>query len=60
MTPAAVLPQVIAAVEAEGARLRAEFYGAQGPRGRRGRVARPALNFPGLYTSYKACRVSGV
>ena len=36
MTPAAVLPQVIAAVEAEGARLRAEFYGAQGPRGRRG------------------------
>ena len=36
MTPAAVLSQVIAAVEAEGLRLRAEFYAPQGPRGRRG------------------------
>ena len=36
MTPAAVLSQVIAAVEAEGKRLRAEFYAPQGPRGRRG------------------------
>ena len=30
------LDKVIAAVEAEGARLRAEFYAPQGPRGRRG------------------------
>jgi len=36
VTPAAALPQVIAAVEAEGKRLRAEFYAPQGPRGRRG------------------------
>ena len=36
MTLAAVLEQVIAAVEAEGERLRAEFYAPQGPRGRRG------------------------
>ena len=36
MTPAELLAKVIAAVEAEGARLRAEFYGPQGPRGRRG------------------------
>ena len=36
MTPAAALAQVIAAVEAEGERLRAEFYAPQGPRGRRG------------------------
>ena len=35
-TPARVLAQVIAAVEAEGERLRAEFHAAQGPRGRRG------------------------
>src|SRR3954467_13489873 len=32
----AILDRVIAAVEAEGARLRAEFYAPQGPRGRRG------------------------
>ena len=36
MTPAELLQNVIAAVEAEGVRLRAEFYGPQGPRGRRG------------------------
>jgi len=36
VTPAAVLKKVIAAVEAEGERLRAEFYGPSGPRGRRG------------------------
>src|SRR3989442_14987068 len=36
MTPANVLAKVLAAVEAEGERLRAEFYGPQGPRGRRG------------------------
>ena len=36
MTPARVLVDVIAAVEAEGERLRAEFYTPQGPRGRRG------------------------
>ena len=36
MTPAAALDAVIAAVEAEGERLRAEFYAPQGPRGRRG------------------------
>ncbi|HEY5899417.1 MAG TPA: inositol monophosphatase family protein [Burkholderiales bacterium] len=36
MTPAAILERVIAAVEAEGERLRAEFYAPQGPRGRRG------------------------
>jgi len=36
MTPADVLAKVVAAVEAEGERLRAEFYGPQGPRGRRG------------------------
>src|SRR4051812_13909133 len=30
------LAEVIAAVEAEGAQLRAEFYRAEGPRGRRG------------------------
>ena len=36
MTPAAVLKKVIAAVEAEGERLRAEFYAPSGPRGRRG------------------------
>lgn len=30
------LAEVIAAVESQGERLRAEFYGAQGPRGRRG------------------------
>src|SRR5438034_719372 len=36
MTPANVLAKVVAAVEAEGERLRAEFYGPQGPRGRRG------------------------
>ena len=35
-TPARVLAKVIAAVEAEGKRLRAEFHGPQGPRGRRG------------------------
>jgi len=35
-TPARVLAQVIAAVEAEGKRLRAEFYAPQGPRGRHG------------------------
>ena len=33
MTPAAALPKVIAAVEAEGAKLRAEFYGARGAGG---------------------------
>ena len=36
MTPAQALSKVIAAVEAEGARLREEFYAPQGPRGRRG------------------------
>jgi ADP-ribosylglycohydrolase/fructose-1,6-bisphosphatase/inositol monophosphatase family enzyme len=36
VTPAGVLQEVIAAVEAEGRRLRAEFYAPQGPRGRRG------------------------
>src|SRR5438874_13652972 len=36
MTPAEALGRVVAAVEAEGARLRAEFYAPQGPRGRRG------------------------
>ena len=35
-TPARVLAKVIAAVEAEGERLRAEFYAPRGPRGRRG------------------------
>jgi ADP-ribosyl-[dinitrogen reductase] hydrolase len=35
-TAARVLAKVIAAVEAEGKRLREEFYAAQGPRGRRG------------------------
>ena len=30
------LPQVVAAVEDQGRRLRAEFYAPQGPRGRRG------------------------
>src|SRR3954466_9018986 len=36
MTPAEALSRVVAAVEAEGERLRAEFYGPQGPRGSRG------------------------
>jgi len=36
VTPAALLKKVIAAVEAEGKHLRAEFYAPQGPRGRRG------------------------
>ncbi|HZE59096.1 MAG TPA: inositol monophosphatase family protein [Burkholderiales bacterium] len=36
MTPAEALGRVVAAVEAEGARLRAEFYAPQGPRGSRG------------------------
>src|SRR4051812_49514581 len=36
MTPAEALGRVVAAVEAEGARLREEFYAPQGPRGRRG------------------------
>jgi ADP-ribosylglycohydrolase/fructose-1,6-bisphosphatase/inositol monophosphatase family enzyme len=36
VTPADVLAKVIAALEAEGERLRAEFYAPQGPRGRRG------------------------
>jgi len=36
VTPADILAKVIAAVEAEGERLRAEFYAPQGPRGRRG------------------------
>jgi ADP-ribosylglycohydrolase/fructose-1,6-bisphosphatase/inositol monophosphatase family enzyme len=36
VTPAAALPRVIAAVEAEGVHLREEFHGPQGPRGRRG------------------------
>ncbi|HYY60870.1 MAG TPA: inositol monophosphatase family protein, partial [Burkholderiales bacterium] len=35
-TPARALAKVIAAVEAEGKRLRDEFYAPQGPRGRRG------------------------
>ena len=35
-TPARVLAKVIAAVEAEGKRLREEFHAPQGPRGRRG------------------------
>jgi ADP-ribosylglycohydrolase/fructose-1,6-bisphosphatase/inositol monophosphatase family enzyme len=34
--PAEALPKVIAAVEAEGERLRKEFYAPRGPRGRRG------------------------
>ena len=37
MTPAEALSQVVAAVEAEGARLRAEFHGPHGPRGSRGK-----------------------
>ena len=36
MDPASLLAAVIAAVEAQGERLRAEFYRAGGPRGRRG------------------------
>jgi ADP-ribosyl-[dinitrogen reductase] hydrolase len=36
VTPADILAKVVAAVEAEGERLRAEFHGPQGPRGRRG------------------------
>jgi ADP-ribosyl-[dinitrogen reductase] hydrolase len=36
VTPAEALARVVAAVEAEGERLRAEFYAPQGPRGRRG------------------------
>src|SRR5260221_8417920 len=36
MTPAEALGRVVAAVEAEGERLRAEFYAPQGPRGSRG------------------------
>jgi ADP-ribosyl-[dinitrogen reductase] hydrolase len=36
LTPAAVLEQVVALVESEGERLRAEFYAPGGPRGRRG------------------------
>jgi ADP-ribosyl-[dinitrogen reductase] hydrolase len=36
MTPAAILAQAISAVEAEGVRLREEFHGPHGPRGRRG------------------------
>jgi ADP-ribosylglycohydrolase/fructose-1,6-bisphosphatase/inositol monophosphatase family enzyme len=36
VTLAGILPGVIAAVEAEGMRLRGEFYQPQGPRGRRG------------------------
>jgi ADP-ribosylglycohydrolase/fructose-1,6-bisphosphatase/inositol monophosphatase family enzyme len=36
MTPAAMLAQALSAVEAEGERLREEFYAPQGPRGRRG------------------------
>ncbi len=36
MTPAEALSRVVAAVEAEGERLRAEFYAPQGPRGSRG------------------------
>src|SRR5438105_4771643 len=36
MTPAALLAQVVSAVEAEGKLLREEFHGPQGPRGRRG------------------------
>src|SRR5256885_16836092 len=36
LAPADVLAKVVAAVEAEGERLRAEFYAPQGPRGRRG------------------------
>jgi ADP-ribosyl-[dinitrogen reductase] hydrolase len=36
VTPAELLQSVIAAVEAEGRHLRAEFYAPQGPRGRRG------------------------
>lgn len=36
MTPASILAQAISFVEAEGVRLRAEFYAPTGPRGRRG------------------------
>jgi fructose-1,6-bisphosphatase/inositol monophosphatase family enzyme len=36
MTPAAILAQAVSAVQAEGARLREEFYAPHGPRGRRG------------------------
>jgi len=36
VTPADALAKVVAAVEAEGERLRAEFHGPQGPRGSRG------------------------
>jgi ADP-ribosylglycohydrolase/fructose-1,6-bisphosphatase/inositol monophosphatase family enzyme len=36
VTPAAALPRVVAAVEAQGVRLREEFHGPQGPRGHRG------------------------
>lgn len=36
MTPAAILAQAISGVEAEGVRLREEFHGPHGPRGRRG------------------------
>jgi ADP-ribosylglycohydrolase/fructose-1,6-bisphosphatase/inositol monophosphatase family enzyme len=36
MTPAKILAQAISAVEAEGVRLREEFYAPHGPRGRRG------------------------
>ena len=36
MTPADALASVVAAVEAEGERLRSEFYGPHGPRGSRG------------------------
>src|SRR5258708_32554624 len=36
MTPAEALGRVVAAVEAEGARLREEFYAPHGPRGSRG------------------------
>jgi ADP-ribosyl-[dinitrogen reductase] hydrolase len=36
VTPADILAKVIALIEAEGERLRAEFHGPQGPRGRRG------------------------
>ena len=37
MTPAEALSQVVAAVEAEGERLRAEFHAPHGPRGSRGK-----------------------
>ncbi len=36
MTPAAILAQAISTIEAEGLRLRDEFHGPHGPRGRRG------------------------